>query len=191
MFKLVIIGDSAVGKSSLLLRFSDDKFSDNYISTIGVDFKFKTLHVDDAVVKLQIWDTAGQERFKTITSTYYRGADAAIIVFDRTKKETFMHLSYWIDEVSRFSDDILKLLVGNKTDETEQIEVSDELASEFTQQVGLRYVETSALTAQSVQFVFESISRELIKRQGSLGEKKGNRLSVKPGKKRKCCSRSS
>ncbi len=101
--QLVIIGDSGVGKSSLVLRFADNTFTDNYISTIGVDFRFRTVKVDDKVVKLQIWDTAGQERFRTITSAYYRGADGIIMTYDITSKASFMHVNDWLSEVRRGS----------------------------------------------------------------------------------------
>lgn len=99
LFKLVLIGDSGVGKSCLLLRFADDNFTDSYISTIGVDFRFRTITIDDKIVKLQIWDTAGQERFRTITSAYYRGADGIIMVYDVTSSESFDHVEEWLSEV--------------------------------------------------------------------------------------------
>lgn len=92
LFKLVLIGDSSVGKSCLLLRFADDSFTESYISTIGVDFRFRTVKIEDKTVKLQIWDTAGQERFRTITSAYYRGADGIIMVYDVTRRESFDHV---------------------------------------------------------------------------------------------------
>ncbi len=97
--QLVLIGDSSCGKSSLLLRFANKTFSDSYISTIGVDFSFRTVKVDGKVVKLQIWDTAGQERFRTITSAYYRGADGIIVVYEITSKASFNHVDDWLSEV--------------------------------------------------------------------------------------------
>eukprot|EP01083_Nonionella_stella_P109907 321089_1 len=121
LFKLVLIGDSGVGKSCLLLRFADDSFTDSYISTIGVDFRFRTVNIDMKTVKLQIWDTAGQERFRTITSAYYRGAHGIIIVYDITDKESFDNIREWLFEVSRFAaDDVSMLLVGNKSDLSEK-----------------------------------------------------------------------
>ena len=102
VLKFVIVGNSSVGKSSLLMRFSDDSFSDSYLTTVGVDFKFKTLKIDDSSVKLQIWDTAGQERFRTITNAYYKGADGIIMVFDKTDFLSFEDIDkYWINEVER------------------------------------------------------------------------------------------
>ncbi|CAM0958698.1 unnamed protein product [Alopecurus aequalis] len=101
LFKLLLIGDSSVGKSCLLLRFADDAYVDTYISTIGVDFKIRTVELDGKSVKLQIWDTAGQERFRTITSSYYRGAHGIIIVYDVTDMESFNNVKQWLSEIDR------------------------------------------------------------------------------------------
>ena len=118
LFKLLLIGDSGVGKSCLLLRYTDEQYSERYISTIGVDFKIKTMEIDSKTVKLQIWDTAGQERFKTITPTYYKGADGIIIVFDVTKRESFENIEKWFEEIDIHTNGrtINKLLVGAKSD---------------------------------------------------------------------------
>lgn len=118
LFKLVIIGNSSVGKSSLLLRFSDDQFNENYLTTIGVDFRFRTLTIDGKQIKLQIWDTAGQERFRTITSAYYKGADGIIIVYDVTNSNSFDDIEkFWISEVESYAEkNVELLLIGNKKD---------------------------------------------------------------------------
>merc|ERR1719321_2356167 len=136
LFKLVLIGDSGVGKSCLLLRFADDSFTESYISTIGVDFRFRTVKVGDKFVKLQIWDTAGQERFRTITSAYYRGADGIIMVYDVTAQESFDHVQDWLSEVNRYaSEGTCKLLVGNKSDRADKV-VSTEKARAFADSLG-------------------------------------------------------
>lgn len=115
LFKILLIGNSGVGKSSLLLRFADDTFTDNFMPTIGVDFKIRTLEVDGRTIKLQIWDTAGQERFKTITSSYYKGAHGIIVVYDITDKESFKNIDTWMTEVEKHaSDNVSRILVGNK-----------------------------------------------------------------------------
>ena len=105
VFKLVLIGDSGVGKSCLLLRFADDTYTESHISTIGVDFKIRTIQLDGKTIKLQIWDTAGQERFRTITSSYYRGAHGIIVVYDTTDSETFEHVKTWLHEIERYASE--------------------------------------------------------------------------------------
>ncbi|XP_051944075.1 ras-related protein Rab-18-B-like isoform X2 [Hippocampus zosterae] len=116
--KLLIIGESGVGKSSLLLRFTEDTFDPDQSATIGVDFKVKTLAIDGNKAKLAIWDTAGQERFRTLTPSYYRGAQGVILVYDVTKRDTFTKLENWLNELETYTtrNDIVKMLVGNKID---------------------------------------------------------------------------
>jgi len=164
LFKLVLIGDSGVGKSCLLLRFADDNFTDSYISTIGVDFRFRTITIDKKTVKLQIWDTAGQERFRTITSAYYRGADGIIMVYDVTSAESFDHVEEWLSEVDRYANEnTAKLLIGNKADLIDEKQVSEETAQKFADKLGIPFLETSAKTATNVDQAFLTMAKELIK----------------------------
>jgi len=117
VFKILIIGDSAVGKSSLLLRFADDVYHDTFQPTIGVDFKIRTIEQDGSIVKLQMWDTAGQEKFKTITSAYYKGAQGIIVMFDLTDRNSFDNVKNWISESYKYNNcDAIRILVGNKCD---------------------------------------------------------------------------
>jgi len=164
LFKLVLIGDSGVGKSCLLLRFADDNFTDSYISTIGVDFRFRTITIDRKTVKLQIWDTAGQERFRTITSAYYRGADGIIMVYDVTSQESFDHVEEWLSEVDRYANDnTSKLLIGNKADLVDEKQVQEEVSQQFAQKLGIPLIETSAKTASNVDAAFLTMAKELIR----------------------------
>ena len=124
LFKVLLIGNSGVGKSSLLLRFADDVFHENFMPTIGVDFKIRTIEVDGKTIKLQIWDTAGQDRFKTITSSYYRGAHGIIVTYDINDRDSFAKVSEWMSEVDKHSDkNISRILVGNKKDLEDQREI--------------------------------------------------------------------
>mmetsp|Transcript_68038 Transcript_68038/g.61152 ORF Transcript_68038/g.61152 Transcript_68038/m.61152 type:complete len:202 (-) Transcript_68038:364-969(-) len=168
LFKLVLIGDASVGKTSLLLRFADDSFEDNYISTVGVDFRFRTVTVDNELVKLQIWDTAGQERFRTITSAYYRGANGVILVYDITNNETFQHVQDWLDEVHKAAgESVTKLVVGNKADLIQQRQVNESQASQYADSVNASFIETSAKTAVNVDKSFLIIAKQLVKKSGN------------------------
>jgi len=170
LFKLVLIGDSGVGKSCLLLRFADDAFTESYISTIGVDFRFRTVKIDNKTVKLQIWDTAGQERFRTITSAYYRGADGIIMVFDVTSTDSFDHVNDWLKEVNRYAaEGTVKLLVGNKSDRTADRVVSESQAKEFADELGIPFIETSAKSSKNVEEAFLTMAGELIRLRDSRG----------------------
>jgi|EP00944_MAST-04C_sp_MAST-4C-sp1_P012422 Ras-related protein Rab-1A len=161
LFKLLLIGDSGVGKSCLLLRFADDTYTESYISTIGVDFKIRTINLDGKTIKLQIWDTAGQERFRTITSSYYRGAQGIIIVYDITDRDSFTNVKQWVAEIERYANEkVIKLLVGNKSDLPNRV-VQTEEAEEFAKGMGCEFLETSARTANNVEQAFMTIAAQI------------------------------
>ena len=164
LFKLLLIGDSGVGKSCLLLRFADDTYTESYISTIGVDFKIRTIQLDGKTIKLQIWDTAGQERFRTITSSYYRGAHGIIVVFDVTDQESFMNVKQWLHEIDRYAcQNVKKLLVGNKCDLASKRAVPTEQAQEFADSLGIQYLETSAKNSTNVEKAFTTMAGQIRK----------------------------
>ncbi|VAH56445.1 unnamed protein product [Triticum turgidum subsp. durum] len=168
LFKLLLIGDSGVGKSCLLLRFADDSYLESYISTIGVDFKIRTVEQDGKTMKLQIWDTAGQERFRTITSSYYRGAHGIIIVYDVTDQDSFNNVKQWLNEIDRYaSENVNKLLVGNKSDLTDKRVVSYETAKAFADEIGIPFMETSAKNALNVEQAFMAMSASIKDRMAS------------------------
>jgi len=163
LFKLVLIGDSGVGQSCLLLRFADDAFTESYITTIGVDFRFRTIEIDNKVVKLQIWDTAGQERFRTITSAYYRGADGIVMVYDSTDRESFAHIDDWLQEVNRYANESTsKILVANKSDLSAEQAVSRSEAESKAKELGIGLIESSAKSKTNVEEAFTMIARELV-----------------------------
>jgi Ras-related protein Rab-1A len=161
LFKFVLIGDSGVGKSSLLLRYVEDIFNENYISTIGVDFKIKTIKIDGKVAKMQIWDTAGQERFRTITSSYYRGAHGIIIVYDVTDQMSFNNINQWIVEVTRYAGyDVDKLIVGNKCESSDRV-VSYNDAKKYADDLNISFIETSAKKSINVEEIFTTIASQI------------------------------
>ena len=162
LFKLLLIGDSGVGKSCLLLRFADNAWSDTYISTIGVDFKIKTLTIDGKVVKLQIWDTAGQERFRTITSSYYRGSHGIVVVYDITDAQTFANVKQWMSEIDRYgSKDVQRMIVGNKCDREDARQVTLAQGQDFAMSLGITFLETSAKSCDNVDLLFTNLAREI------------------------------
>ena len=184
LFKLLLIGDSGVGKSCLLLRFADDTYTESYISTIGVDFKIRTIEIGGKSIKLQIWDTAGQERFRTITSSYYRGAHGIIVVYDVTDQASFSNVKQWLQEIDRYAcENVNKLLVGNKCDLTTKKVVDYNTAKEFADGLGIPFLETSAKNSTNVEDAFVTMATEIQKRVSTTGpnnDKMGNTVVVTP-----------
>ena len=163
IFKVLLLGDSNVGKSSLFLRFVDDIWNDTFVPTIGVDFKIKTLEIDQKKIKMQIWDTAGQERFKNIIASYYRGAHGILLIYDVTEKDSFKNLSNWLIEIEKNANkNVLKVLIGNKTDLEEKRVISYNQGKEFADMYGLKYIETSAKKNMNVREAFETLGREIM-----------------------------
>lgn len=194
LFKLLIIGDSGVGKSSLLLRFADNTFSGSYITTIGVDFKIRTVEINGEKVKLQIWDTAGQERFRTITSTYYRGTHGVIVVYDVTSAESFVNVKRWLHEINQNCDDVCRILVGNKNDDPERKVVETEDAYKFAGQMEIQLFETSAKENINVEEMFNCITelvlrakKENLAKQQQQQQNDVVKLTKNSKRKKRCC----
>lgn len=174
----MIVGNSGVGKSCLLLRFSDDAYCESHVSTIGVDFKIKTLHLPPHTLKLQIWDTAGQDRFRSITSSYYRGAHGVLVVFDVGDRGSFEDCKAWLMEVERWSGErVQRLLIGNKADLAPgQRQVGVEEAEAWAQSQGIGYLETSAKACINVGEAFTTLAT-LIKQVQDRAGVQGNGAS--------------
>lgn len=186
LFKILLIGNSSVGKSSLLLRFVDDAWSDVFVPTIGVDFKVRTLKINNSLIKFQIWDTAGQERFKNITANYYRGAHGILVLYDITDVDSFKNLNNWLMEIEKNAkSNVVKVLIGNKSDLSSLRKVSVEEGEEFAEENGMKFIETSAKNRDNVLEAFEELGREIMEVMGeddkmNLGS--GNKGVVSIGK---------
>nr|XP_033327442.1 ras-related protein Rab-18-B-like [Megalopta genalis]XP_033327443.1 ras-related protein Rab-18-B-like [Megalopta genalis]XP_033327444.1 ras-related protein Rab-18-B-like [Megalopta genalis]XP_033327445.1 ras-related protein Rab-18-B-like [Megalopta genalis] len=167
VLKLLIIGESNVGKSSIILRFTEGEFHENMQSTVGMDYKTKQMTVDGNTVKLAIWDTAGQERFRTLTPSYYRDGQGAILVYDVTDKMTFFKLETWLTELTTYCNktDIVKMVVGNKIDLPNR-EVSTEEGLQFARRHQTMYIESSAKTEDGIKCSFEELVQKIIQTPG-------------------------
>ncbi|KIZ04973.1 small rab-related GTPase [Monoraphidium neglectum] len=201
LIKLLLIGDSGVGKSCLLLRFSEESFTPSFITTIGIDFKIKKIFLDNKWVKLQIWDTAGQERFRTITSAYYRGAMGILLVYDVTDEASFNNIRNWMRNIEQHaSDTVNKILVGNKSDMAdERRAVPYARGKALADEYGIAFFETSAKDNSNVEEAFTSIARDVMQRlqQEQADQQAASALSpinltsqldrAKQRKKKGCC----
>ncbi|CAN0913977.1 Ras-related protein Rab11D [Linum grandiflorum] len=164
LLKLVLIGDSGVGKSNLLSRFTKNEFNLESKSTIGVEFATKSMNLDGKVIKAQIWDTAGQERYRAITSAYYRGAVGALLVYDVTRRSTFENVARWLKELREHTDpNIVVMLIGNKSDLRHLVAVQTEDAKAYAERESMYFMETSALTATNVESAFTEVMTQIYK----------------------------
>ncbi|XP_071685716.1 ras-related protein Rab2BV-like [Rutidosis leptorrhynchoides] len=164
LFKIVLIGDSGVGKSNILARFTRNEFCLESKSTIGVEFATRTVQVEGKTVKAQIWDTAGQERYRAITSAYYRGAVGALLIYDITKAQSFQNVQRWLRELREHADsNIVIMLAGNKADLSNNRVVKESDGQKLAEQEGLVFLETSALEALNVEKAFQMILLDIHK----------------------------
>jgi len=165
LIKLLLIGDSGVGKSCLLLRFSDDSFIPSFITTIGIDFKIRTIELEGKRIKLQIWDTAGQERFRTITTAYYRGAMGILLVYDVTDEKSFQNIRNWIRNIEQHAtESVNKMLIGNKCDMVDKKVVDTEKGKALADEYGIKFLETSAKNSINVEEAFITLAKDIKKR---------------------------
>lgn len=175
LIKLLLIGDSGVGKSCLLLRFADGSFTTSFITTIGIDFKIRTIELDGKKIKLQIWDTAGQERFRTITTAYYRGAMGILLVYDVTDENSFQNVRTWMKSIEQNAvDSVNKILLGNKCDLVEKKVVDTSRGQALADEFNIQFLETSAKNNINVDEAFFTIARDIKKRRAEEGLTGGN-----------------
>lgn len=190
LFKLLLIGDSGVGKTCILFRFSDDAFNTTFISTIGIDFKIKTIELKGKKIKLQIWDTAGQERFHTITTSYYRGAMGIMLVYDITQPKSFDNIAKWLRNIEEHAnEDVEKMLLGNKCDMEDRRAISRERGEDIARQHGIRFLETSAKANINVERAFYELSEAILDKGPNKDKAPEPQSLPKPRQEfSKCCS---
>ncbi|XP_043819992.1 ras-related protein Rab-13 [Dromiciops gliroides] len=189
LFKLLLIGDSGVGKTCLIIRFAEDNFNSTYISTIGIDFKIRTVDIEGKKIKLQVWDTAGQERFKTITTAYYRGAMGIILVYDITDEKSFENIQNWMKSIKEnASAGVERLLLGNKCDMEVKRKVQREQAEKLAREHGIRFFETSAKSSLNVDEAFSSLARDILLKSS---RRSGNSNKASPTTDLKSCEKKS
>lgn len=195
LYRLVLIGDSGVGKTAILLRYSDNMFNTSFITTIGIDFRIKTIEVNGKRVKLQIWDTAGQEQFHSVASSYYRNAHGIVLIYDITSAESFIHISKWANNVSTNAPtNVKQVLLGNKCDMEENKRVIEkDRGKTLAEELNMPFLETSAKTDINVDVAFELIAQLIMEGDADQGEEVQDVVNLNAGgskKKRKCCQSS-
>jgi len=172
LFKVIIVGAGKVGKTSLTIRFAEDRFRESYLPTLGVDFLTKNLAINEKQIKLQLWDTGGQEFVMSLLPFYFSGAAGGVLVFDITNRNSFNSLDYWLKQIRQNAGPIPVVLAGNKIDIAEQRKVTTEEGQEFAAEKNLIYLETSAKTGVSVPDLFEGLVKEIMKRESQKKNKK-------------------
>ena len=157
VLKLLLLGDSSVGKTSILVKYINNKFEENSISTLGVDYMDKIINYKKFKIKLQIWDTSGEEKFRTITRNFYRNADGILVIFDLTRKETYDNVKIWLDEARDHNGNMKAILIGNKLDLKDERKVGMDIAKQFAEKNNLKYLETSAKDGTNIKESFQTI----------------------------------
>lgn len=159
--KVIMIGDSGVGKTSLMFRYVDNMFSPTFITTIGIDFKSKILDVEDKKIKMTIWDSSGQERFRSITTSYIRGSDGIVLVYDVTDVNSFENINYWVNQISKLSDNIPMIIVGNKADREDK-KITTDMGLELAKKYDCKFYEVSAKNNTCVEDMFLTFATYII-----------------------------
>ena len=191
LYKILILGDSTVGKTCFLTRYADNTFQDLHTSTIGIDYKLKNVKLDDnRIIRLQIWDTAGQDRYRSLTKSYYKGANGIIIIFAVTLKSSFDNVKNWVSQIRAEADENVTIfLVGNKIDDVERREISTEEGQELADKFKVPFFECSAKTGENINTTFNELVKKIVEIGDKIGTKGGEKLRSKKDakKKKECC----
>ena len=187
VYKVLLLGDTKVGKTCFLMRYTDNTFQETHMSTIGLDYRLKTMKLSSGKnVKVQIWDTAGQDRFRAITKNYFKGAHGIILIYDVTDEQSFDNVSNWINQIKEeASDNVIIFLVGNKIDDVENRKIQTESGKNLAENFQLQFYETSAKTGENVEKTFQALVEKID--EISLINTRGGKLTPVNGKKKGCC----
>ena len=188
-YKILILGDPAVGKSCFLARYVENSFENVYMSTAGMDYKYKDVELGDGkLIKLQIWDTAGQERYRTLTTNLYKGAVGIVLIYDITNKKTFENVRSWITSIEEeTSKKIILILVGNKADLKDERKVQKEEGEDIAKEFNLPFFESSAQSGLNVKSVFETLAKLIVEKKAQSANQGQKLTNIKNVEKKKCC----
>ena len=189
VFKILLLGDSEVGKSCFLMRYSDNVFVENYITTIGLDYKLKNVKLDSGkTIKVQLWDTAGQDKYRTIAKNYFKGSHGILLLYDITKQSSFNNIREWIQDIrEEVSPKAIIFLIGNKIDLADQRKISKEKGIELAEEYKLPFFEASAKSGENVDEVFKALYKKISEVYGDLEREIGSKLNKRKKNQRKCC----
>ena len=189
VFKILLLGDSEVGKSCFLMRYSDNVFVENYITTIGLDYKLKNVKLDSGkTIKVQLWDTAGQDKYRTIAKNYFKGSHGILLLYDVTKQSSFQNIRDWIQDIrEEVSQKAIIFLIGNKIDLVDKRKISKEKGIELAEEYKLPFFEASAKSGENVDEVFKALYKKISEVYGDLEREMGSKLNKRKKNQRKCC----
>ena len=189
VFKVLLLGDSEVGKSCFLMRYSDNVFVENYITTIGLDYKLKTVRLDNGkTIKVQLWDTAGQDKYRTIAKNYYKGSHGILLLYDITKLSSFDNIREWIRDIKEEVDEnAILFLIGNKIDLTDKRIISKEKGTELAEEYKIPFFEASAKSGENVDEIFRALYKKISESYANIEKQKGSKIKKKQKNSGKCC----
>ena len=188
IYKILLLGDSSVGKTCFLMRYTDNTFQDIHMSTIGLDYKLKNVQLENGkMVKIQVWDTAGQDRFRSITKNYYKGAHGIILIYDITENKSFENVKNWMNQIKEeVPDKVTIVLVGNKKDDEEHRKVTTEQGESMAKEFGVMFFECSAKTGENIDGIFNDLVKKVVE-NFSKSVESGQKLKNKKRKGKGCC----